>query len=130
MTEAPAKLRIDKWLWQARFFKTRGRAARQVSCGQVRVNGARVAKPAQNVAPGDVLTFAQSRQIRVVRVVAIGTRRGPADEARTLYEDLTPSEEPKTPHVRVGERPTKKDRRSMDALRRGSNAPLAENEND
>ena len=124
MTQAPAKLRIDKWLWQARFFKTRSLAARQVSSGQVRINGTRAAKPAQTVAPDDVLTFAQSRRILVVRVILIGARRGPATEAQTLYEDLTPPEDPKTPHVRVGERPTKKDRRAMDALRQGSNSPF------
>ncbi len=117
MSEPPSKLRIDKWLWQARFFKTRSLAARQVSDGQVRLNGERVGKPAQNVSAGDVLTFAQGRQIRVVRVTALGTRRGPADEAQGLYDDLTPPEAPK--QDRVGPRPTKRDRRIMDGLRDG-----------
>lgn len=123
MTEGPAKQRIDKWLWQARFFKTRSLAARQVAAGHVRVNATRISKPAQTVTAEDVLTFAQSRQIRVVRVIAIGTRRGPASEAQTLYQDLTPPDEPKPVQIRVGERPTKKNRRVMDALRGGSNAP-------
>jgi len=134
MTEAPAKQRVDKWLWQARFFKTRGLAAKQVASGHVRVNGIRATKPAQTVTPGDGLTFAQSRQIRVVRVIKIGTRRGPAVEAQALYEDLTPPEEPRIPQIRVGTRPTKKDRRVMDAqmgaLRRGMKDPRQESDND
>ena len=73
-------------------------------------------KPA--VSPGDVLTFAQGRQIRVIRIVALANRRGPAPEARTLYDDLTPPPEPDTPdEARSGPRPTKKDRRALDAMR-------------
>ena len=86
---AEAKLRIDKWLWQARFFKTRSLAAKQVSGGHVRLNGNRVLKPAQAVGPGDVLTFPQGRVVRVVRIEKLGDRRGPAPEAQTLYSDLT-----------------------------------------
>ena len=107
--------RIDRWLWQARFFKTRSLAARVVSGGDVRVSGARISKPAQPVGPGDVLTFVQGRGVRVVRIVALATRRGPAAEAQALYEDLTPPTAPAPP--RVGPRPTKKDRRDLDALR-------------
>ncbi|MFD3189460.1 RNA-binding S4 domain-containing protein [Sedimentitalea sp. HM32M-2] len=111
------RLRLDKWLWQARFFKTRSLAARQVSGGHVRVNGARVTKPACAVGAGDVLTFAQARQVRVVRIAALGVRRGPASEAQTLYEDLSPPEPLEPAPVRVGGRPTKKARRALDALR-------------
>ena len=114
---AAAKLRLDKWLWHARFFKTRTLAARQVSDGHVRVNGDRVSKPAFGVGSGDVLTFAQARQVRVIQVVALASRRGPGAEAQTLYLDLTPRELPRHPPERVGERPTKKDRRALDALR-------------
>ncbi|MCB1368620.1 MAG: RNA-binding S4 domain-containing protein [Rhodobacteraceae bacterium] len=108
-----SKIRLDKWLWQARFFKTRSLAARIVSGGQVRVNAARVAKPAALVGPGDTLTFAKGQVIRVVRIVAIGTRRGPAPEAAALYEDLTPppASEPDAP--REGGRPSGKARRDM-----------------
>lgn len=118
MSDAPPdKLRLDKWLWQARFFKTRTLAAKQVGGGHVRVNGVRAVKPAQTVAPGDVLTFVQAQRARVVKIAAIGTRRGPAEEAQALYQDLAPPE-PRAPRIeRVGERPTKKDRRAMDALR-------------
>lgn len=119
MTEALAKLRIDKWLWQARFFKTRSLAARQVSAGHVRVNGDRAQKPAQTVGPGDVLTFAQGRVVRVVRVEILGERRGPAPEAQTLYTDLTPAQNalPGNPGFEGKGRPTKRDRRALDLSR-------------
>ncbi len=92
------RLRLDKWLWFARFFKSRSLAAKQVEAGAVRLSGAPVAKAHQTVKPGDVLTFAQGGHIRVIRVKALGTRRGPAPEAQALYEDLaTPSAETSLP---------------------------------
>ena len=120
MAEAQAKLRIDKWLWQARFFKTRSLAAKQVGGGHVRVNGNRVLKPAFAVGPGDVLTFAQGRVVRVVRIVALGVRRGPATEAQTLYADLSEKREetPPNPKFEGKDRPTKRDRRTLDLSRR------------
>ncbi|MEM1005417.1 MAG: RNA-binding S4 domain-containing protein [Pseudomonadota bacterium] len=116
---AEAKLRIDKWLWQARFFKTRSLATRQVGGGHVRVNGNRVVKPAQSVGPGDVLTFPQGRIVRVVRVERLGERRGPAPEAQTLYTDLTEKQDAPTenPGFEGNGRPTKKDRRALDLSR-------------
>ncbi len=81
-------LRLDKWLWQARFFKTRSLAAAVANKGKVRINRMLVTKPHYKVRPGDVLTFAQGYDIRVVRIIALGERRGPAPEARTLYEDI------------------------------------------
>lgn len=113
------KLRLDKWLWHARFFKTRTLAAKHVGAGHIRVNGDRVSKPAYGVAAGDVLAFAQGRQARVVQVVDLGARRGPASEAQALYLDLAPPEPRQPAPERVGERPTKKDRRTLDALRGG-----------
>lgn len=85
-------LRLDKWLWHARFFKTRGLAAQVVERRRVRINQAVVTKAHYRVRPGDVLTFPQGGRVRVVRVVAIAERRGPASAARTLYEDLLASE--------------------------------------
>jgi ribosome-associated heat shock protein Hsp15 len=82
--------RLDRWLWFARFFKTRGMAARLCEGGRVRVNRIKTRKPSHALRPGDVLTFPQGRDIRVVRVIGLGERRGPAVEARALYEDLTP----------------------------------------
>ena len=82
-------LRMDKWLWQARFFKTRALAARVCAAGRLRVDGVKITKAHFAVRPGQVLTFPQGRRIRVVRVLALGDRRGPAKEASTLYEDLS-----------------------------------------
>ena len=115
---APTKLRIDKWLWHARFFKTRGLSAKQVSGGHVRINSQKTLKPAHGVTFGDVLTFAQGDTIRVVKVLALGERRGPAPEAQSLYEDLTPPREERLPEpARTGPRPTKKDRRDIAAFK-------------
>lgn len=82
-------LRMDKWLWQARFFKSRALAARLCTAGRIRVDGTKINKAHFAVRPGHVLTFPQGRRIRVVRVIALGERRGPAKEACMLYEDLS-----------------------------------------
>jgi ribosome-associated heat shock protein Hsp15 len=80
------RIRIDKWLWHARFCRTRAIAQDAAECGHVRLNGARVVKPGHAIKCGDVLTVPQGREVLVVRVVAFGVRRGPAEEARALYE--------------------------------------------
>lgn len=84
--------RIDVWLFRARFAKTRAVAARQVSEGGVRIvhDGVprRLEKPSVEVAPGDVLIFAQNGKLLTIKVVALGARRGPASEARGLYSEL------------------------------------------
>lgn len=82
------KLRIDRWLWQARFFRSRATAADQVAAGNLRVNGQRITKPGYGVGSGDVLTFVQGDRIRLIRVLELGQRRGPSQEALALYEDL------------------------------------------
>jgi ribosome-associated heat shock protein Hsp15 len=87
---APPGLRLDKWLWQARFFKSRSVAAELIEAGHVRVNGTRVSRPGRDISAGDVLTFPQGPRIRVVRILALGLRRGPATEAQALYFDLEP----------------------------------------
>ena len=89
---AALRLRLDKWLWQARFFKSRGLAAEVIEAGHVRVNGTRITR--RDIAEGDTLTFPQGGRIRVVRILALGQRRGPAGEAQALYLDLEP---PATP---------------------------------
>jgi ribosome-associated heat shock protein Hsp15 len=81
-------IRLEKWLWQARFFKTRALATKLCASGRVRVNGAVVRKAHYAIRAGLVLTFPQARKIRVVRVLALGDRRGPAPEASALYEVL------------------------------------------
>jgi ribosome-associated heat shock protein Hsp15 len=123
MSEGAAKLRVDKWLWQARFFKTRSLAATRVQQGAVRINGTVTHKRSSSVGPGDVLTFAQGDHIRVIRVEALGTRRGPAPEAQALYTDLSPpapkkeNKETANPAYEGKGRPTKKDRRTLDLSR-------------
>ena len=124
MSDQPS-LRIDKWLWHARFFKSRTLASAQCAAGKVRLDGTAIAKAHATVRPGQVLTFVQGRHVRVIKVLAIGTRRGPAKEAQALYEDLSPpSPETAMPNRpptvvrrdRGAGRPTKKDRRSTDRL--------------
>jgi ribosome-associated heat shock protein Hsp15 len=118
------RLRVDKWLWHARFFKSRNQASKLVSAGRLRVNREIVRKPRHPVRPGDVLTFPKGSHIRVIEVVALGARRGPATEARELYRDLDP------PQPRAGRtmpaaaeresgagRPTKRERRAIDRLK-------------
>lgn len=80
--------RLDKWLWHARFFKTRSLAQRTCEAGKIRVNSVRVRKAHYGLKPGDVLTFPQGGKIRVVRVRDIAGRRGPAREAEKLYDDI------------------------------------------
>lgn len=125
MADAPGqKLRVDKWLWHARFFKTRTLAAAQVSAGRVRLNAEKIQKPAQQVAPGDVLTFAKDRHVRVIRIEALGSRRGPAPEAQALYTDLDPpqmkeeTDVPENPRYEGKGRPSGRDRRKLDLSRK------------
>ncbi|MEM7221758.1 MAG: RNA-binding S4 domain-containing protein [Pseudomonadota bacterium] len=118
-----ARLRVDKWLWYGRFFKTRSLASKACAGGQLRLNGTAVAKPHTQVKVGDVLTFAQGHHIRVIKVAALGVRRGPAPEAQALYEDLKPpSAENRLPGPKRSPgsgRPTKKERREMERLKDG-----------
>ena len=83
----PAR-RIDQWLWFARFFTSRTRAARFCLTGRLRVNAVPIAKASHELKEGDVLTFFAGGRVRVVRVRALGNRRGPMAEARALYQDL------------------------------------------
>ncbi|HEX7006454.1 MAG TPA: RNA-binding S4 domain-containing protein [Alphaproteobacteria bacterium] len=118
-----AALRIDKWLFFARFFKSRSLAAALCAAGRVRVNRQPIRKAHHALRVGDVLTFPQGGRIRVVRVAGLGTRRGPAEEARLLYEDLmptapapAPSEGQPAQRAPGAGRPTKADRRAIDRL--------------
>ena len=80
--------RIDKWLFHARFYRTRPLAQAATQAGKVRLNGSRIDKPGHAVKPGDVLTLGRGGQVMAVRVVALAERRGPAMEAQKLYELL------------------------------------------
>lgn len=80
--------RLDKWLWCARFMKARADCARLVAGGLVRINRQPTDKPHARLRPGDVLTLPWRNDVRVLRVLALATRRGPAPEARALYEEV------------------------------------------
>lgn len=131
MSAPAATIRLDKWLWQARFFKTRSLASKIVSAGKVRIDGQPVSKPARAVGPGMVLTFAQGKRVRVVRILALGERRGPAPEAQALYDDLSPPvvrDTGSAPLAKAGTgRPNRRDRRNREAfLRDIASSPLAD----
>ena len=121
--EPAQSVRVDKWLWAARVFKTRSLAADACDGGKVDVNDQAV-KPAKGLRPGDLIrvTLPQGRN-RVLKVSALGDRRGPPAVARPLYEDLTPPEPPRQrwarPPLRLPGtgRPTKRERRQLDHLR-------------
>ncbi len=119
-------LRLDKWLWRARFFKSRSLASTICQSSKVRVNGNTISKAHYPVKFNDVLTFTKGSSIKVIRILKLGLRRGPASEARTLYEDLSPSlkleERNNQALVTVAKRasgsgrPTKNQRRAIDRL--------------
>jgi ribosome-associated heat shock protein Hsp15 len=121
---AGTSLRLDKWLWHARFARTRSLAARLVAEARFRINGNPTDKAHHAVRPGDVLTFPLGPHIRVIKVLGLGLRRGPAPEARQLYEDLdppkplpsAPAEPPVAARPDGAGRPTKRDRRATDRL--------------
>lgn len=119
--QAPARQRIDKWLWAARFYKTRSLAAQAVESGKVRLGGGRV-KPGKEVKPGDLLEVRVGELLWLIEIRAVSLRRGPATEAALLYAETDDSRERRERQVamrRVGPhpgrgrqgRPTKRDRR-------------------
>ena len=85
------RIRIDKWLWHARFYKTRVLAQEAAAKGRIRRNDVRIEKASVEVKIGDILTLPRGREVAVIRVLACGERRGPASEAQLLYETLTDS---------------------------------------
>ena len=122
---AEGRQRIDKWLFFSRAVKSRSLAAKLVVAGRVRINRDKAAQASDLVQPGDVLTITLDRRIFVWKVLGAGVRRGPAEEARTLYEDMSPPPTPKgealpdaIPALREAGsgRPTKRERRQTDRL--------------
>ena len=122
------QVRIDKWLWAARLFKTRSLAAEAVAGGRVHLNGARV-KPAKELRVGDTVEVTVAGLRRTFRVRGVAERRGPAAVAARLYEETPESIAAREEHVLerrlarplgadLGARPTKLDRRRLEALRR------------
>jgi ribosome-associated heat shock protein Hsp15 len=114
--------RIDKWLWHTRVVRTRTAAAALVGAGLVRVNGTRIAASSQPVKAGDVVTVALDRYVRILKVTGHAERRGSAEVARALFEDMTPPAAPPSAEAPAGERapgagrPTKRQRREIDRL--------------
>jgi ribosome-associated heat shock protein Hsp15 len=122
---ADGRQRIDKWLFFSRAVKSRSLAAKLVIAGRVRINRDKAAQASDLVKPGDVLTITLDRSIHVWKVIGAGVRRGPAEEARKLYEDISPPPVPKkeavanaiSPLREAGSgRPTKRERRQTDRL--------------
>jgi ribosome-associated heat shock protein Hsp15 len=128
LPSAPAGAqRLDKWLWFARVIKSRTQAAALVTDGKVRLNKSKVEKPSQAVKPGDVLTVAVHSRVRILEVVAAGSRRGPPAEAQGLFRDLTPPPPPRDAAAALPShaarepgtgRPTKRDRRHIQRLKK------------
>jgi ribosome-associated heat shock protein Hsp15 len=117
--------RIDKWLWHARVVRTRSAAAALAASGHVRLNGQRADAPSRAVRPGDVITVALDRTVRVLKVVGFADRRGDAEAAQGLWQDLSPLQPTKTQQLgpmASGQReagagrPTKRERRAIDRL--------------
>jgi len=122
------EVRVDKWLWAARFFKTRGAATTAVTGGRVLVNGVRI-KPAKEVRPGDEVEVRVGQTTWTVRIFAIADKRGSASVAAGLYQETPESAALREqraqqrrlaapPGADLGARPTKRDRRRLDALRK------------
>jgi len=129
------RVRIDRWLWAARFFKSRGEATEAVLGGHVRLGGERV-KPAKEVRVGDTLEIRRGEQRWTVAVAGLAERRGSATVAATLYEETAESLAAREQHrlerrlarplgADLGARPTKRARREIEALRRGLKRPPA-----
>lgn len=124
---ASDRIRVDKWLFFTRLVKSRSLGGKFAVGGNVRINGDKCDSASKSIRPGDVLTITLERRVVIYRVIACGTRRGPAAEAQLLYQDISPPPPPKADSAldRVGPmrepgsgRPTKKDRRALDAIRK------------
>lgn len=131
MSEPAEKLRIDKWLWAARFFKTRSIAADAVESGKVTLDGARV-KPARTVGAGDVLVIRLGPYQHEVEVLGLSAKRGPAPVAQKLYRETDASKQRRAvqaeqnkllPQSGLKGRPTKRDRREIERMVQGERTP-------
>lgn len=123
-------MRLDKWLWAARFFKTRGLAQQAIAAGRVKLNDARV-KPAHELKVGDCLFLRKEELEWRLQVRALSDKRGPAEQARKLYEETPASRAERErrqdlrrwgaePAAALKGRPTKRDRRALDQLEAGA----------
>ena len=118
------KIRLDIWLWYARFYKSRSLASKAILGGKLRVNSNKSIKPASKVRINDVLTINHVNMVRIIKVQSLGARRGPASEAQKLYYDRSGdiTDASKIKHAsekskkETNKRPTKKDRRILDKI--------------
>ena len=118
------KIRLDTWLWYARFYKSRSLSSKAILSGKLRLNSNKIIKPASKVKINDVLTINHINMVRIIQVQSLGSRRGPASEAQKLYNDLSGDmiEASKIKSVsekskkETNKRPTKKDRRILDKI--------------
>ena len=121
MTE---KIRLDTWLWYARFYKSRSLTSKAILSGKLRVNSNKIIKPASKVKINDVLTISHANLVRIIQVQSLGVRRGPASEAQNLYKDRSGDatgafnikNETEKSKKDTNKRPTKKDRRILDKI--------------
>ena len=121
MTE---KIRLDTWLWYARFYKSRSLSSKAILSGKVRVNSNKISKPASKVKINDVLTINHVTTVRIIQIQSLGARRGPASEAQKLYKDLSGDATGSANNKNLSQkskkdtnkRPTKKDRRLLDKI--------------
>ena len=90
MTEFAKDERLDKWLWYARFVKTRSLAQKIITQGKLRLDGEKIINPARKVRPDNVLTITLEREVKIIKILGLPQRRGPYVEAQTFYEDLCP----------------------------------------
>lgn len=119
--------RIDKWLWHARFYKTRSIAQKQVSTGKIRVDREKISSPSRKVTTGNVLTITRERDIKIIEILAIADKRGPYSQAQLLYNDMSPPKPEKQKQEQTREsmsriqsegRPTKHQRKQIMAMKR------------
>lgn len=121
--------RIDKWLWHARFFKTRSIAQKQVATGKIRVDREKISSPSRKVSAGNVLTITRERDIKIIEILGIADKRGSYSVAQLLYKDMSPPKPEKQKQEQTREsmsrivsegRPTKHQRKKIMAMKRNS----------
>ena len=128
-TPSTQSQRIDKWLWHARFFKTRSLAQKQVVTGKIRVNREKISSPSRKILIGNVLTITRERDIKIIEVLGIADKRGPYSQAQLLYNDMSPPKPEKQKQEQTRDsmsriqsegRPTKHQRKQIMAMKRNS----------
>jgi len=128
-TSSNLSQRIDKWLWHARFFKTRSIAQKQVATGKIRVDREKISSPSRKVSAGNVLTITRERDIKIIEILGIADKRGSYSVAQLLYKDMSPPKPEKQKQEQTREsmsrivsegRPTKHQRKKIMAMKRNS----------